>query len=71
MSATDIQAGITNALPGLTASAALDINSSFLLQSGYLVFFMHCGFAMVRPAAHRSPLSGGWRKRVRFSHRAT
>lgn len=42
---------ISAALPGLAQSTALDINTSFLLQSGYLVFFMHCGFAMVRPAA--------------------
>ncbi len=25
-----------------------ELNESFLLQSAYLVFFMHCGFAMVR-----------------------
>ncbi len=24
-----------------------DLNASFVLNSGYLVFFMHCGFAMV------------------------
>ena len=42
---------IATALPGLAQSTALDINTSFLLQSGYLVFFMHCGFAMVCPAA--------------------
>ena len=26
-----------------------ELNESFLLGSAYLVFFMHCGFAMVRP----------------------
>lgn len=25
-----------------------EINQEFVLASGYLVFFMHCGFAMVR-----------------------
>ena len=24
-----------------------DLNAAFVLNSGYLVFFMHCGFAMV------------------------
>lgn len=32
-----------NSLPG----GAADINASFTLTSGYLVFFMHCGFAML------------------------
>lgn len=40
-------------LPGLTNSTGLDINTQFLLQSAYLVFFMHCGFAMVRAVALR------------------
>ena len=38
-------------LPGLTNSTGLDINTQFLLQSAYLVFFMHCGFAMVRASS--------------------
>lgn len=25
-----------------------ELNQEFVLASGYLVFFMHCGFAMVR-----------------------
>lgn len=29
-----------------------DLNASFTLSSAYLVFFMHCGFAMVTPFAH-------------------
>ncbi len=40
-------------LPGLSNSTGLDINTQFLLQSAYLVFFMHCGFAMVRAVALR------------------
>lgn len=28
-------------------SAGADINAGFVLGSAYLVFFMHCGFAMV------------------------
>jgi Amt family ammonium transporter len=30
-----------------TLGGALDVNSAFTLASGYLVFFMHCGFAML------------------------
>lgn len=29
------------------ATAAGDVNAGFVLNSAYLVFFMHCGFAMV------------------------
>lgn len=32
-----------------TAGPWIDINTNYLLTSAYLVFFMHCGFAMVRP----------------------
>ena len=41
---TYVQESITNATTGPYA----DINAAFTLNSGYLVFFMHCGFAMVR-----------------------
>ena len=34
-------------LPQLTEGPFQDLNASFVLNSGYLVFFMHCGFAMV------------------------
>lgn len=30
-----------------------ELNESFLLGSAYLVFFMHCGFAMVSDSAGR------------------
>ena len=30
-----------------TAGPWIDINTNYLLTSAYLVFFMHCGFAMV------------------------
>jgi Amt family ammonium transporter len=30
-----------------TAGPFIDINTNYLLQSAYLVFFMHCGFAMI------------------------
>lgn len=40
-----------------TGVSADDINASFTLSSAYLVFFMHCGFAMVRTRAY--PLSFG------------
>ena len=33
-----------------TAGPWIDINTNYLLTSAYLVFFMHCGFAMVSPA---------------------
>lgn len=45
-------------------SAGADINTGFVLGSAYLVFFMHCGFAMV----FSSPVSASYaaaRPRVR------
>jgi hypothetical protein len=40
-------APLPTAIPGVPLTGAVDINASFTLASGYLVFFMHCGFAMV------------------------
>ena len=37
---------ISEATTPITASFS-DINAAFTLNSAYLVFFMHCGFAMV------------------------
>lgn len=34
-----------------TAGPFIDTNTQYLLSSAYLVFFMHCGFAMVRSPA--------------------
>ena len=46
-SATD-QAYIATAIANATASQYGDINAGFTLNSAYLVFFMHTGFAMLR-----------------------
>ncbi len=39
-----VTAKVDGAIP---ANLADDLNASFVLSSAYLVFFMHCGFAMV------------------------
>lgn len=36
---------------GLLEATQADLNIMFLLVSGYLVFFMQCGFCMVRVCA--------------------
>lgn len=38
---------LTNGSPASIVGPFQEINESFLLSSAYLVFFMHCGFAMV------------------------
>ena len=38
-----------------TAGPWIDINTNYLLTSAYLVFFMHCGFAMVGPLSCTPP----------------
>lgn len=48
MSSPDINYG---SLSPLDEGPFHDINAQFVLNSGYLVFFMHCGFAMVRNEA--------------------
>jgi Amt family ammonium transporter len=35
-------------------AGAVDVNAAFTLGSGYLVFFMHCGFAMISVGCVRS-----------------
>lgn len=40
-------ASINTALASNTTSQFLDVNAGFVLNSAYLVFFMHCGFAMI------------------------
>ncbi len=45
-----------------TAGPWIDINTNYLLTSAYLVFFMHCGFAMVSPSACTLPQ---WLSRLR------
>ena len=42
------QAFVTDAITAATtAGPFIDTNTNYLLTSAYLVFFMHCGFAMV------------------------
>jgi len=51
------QAGETEPLGSVflgAASAASDLDASFVLTSGYLVFFMQCGFAMLSVGSIRS-----------------
>ncbi len=39
---------VTSAITDSTSGGPwIDINTQYLLASAYLVFFMHCGFAMV------------------------
>ena len=45
-----------------------DINASFTLTSAYLVFFMHCGFAMVQAPFALAPLQHV-HARVRAAHK--
>ena len=41
---------VTSAVTDTTTGGPwIDINTQYLLASAYLVFFMHCGFAMVSP----------------------
>ncbi len=41
---------VTSAITDVsTGGPYIDTNTQYLLSSAYLVFFMHCGFAMVRP----------------------
>lgn len=43
------EAYVDNAIAGITTGGGwIDTNTNYLLTSAYLVFFMHCGFAMVR-----------------------
>lgn len=42
--------------PGLVGPFQ-EINQEFVLASGYLVFFMHCGFAMVSQMSAASAVS--------------
>ena len=47
------QAFVNNLVAQSTTDGAfIDINSNYLLTSAYLVFFMHCGFAMVSCSLH-------------------
>lgn len=41
-----------------------DLNAQFVLNSGYLVFFMHCGFAMV--STSYPTYQRGWSSLCRF-----
>jgi hypothetical protein len=45
---TDQQTAINATVADLTSGPYSDVNTGFILASAYLVFFMHCGFAMVR-----------------------
>jgi hypothetical protein len=43
------QAYVDNAIASITTNGGwVDVNTLYLTISAYLVFFMHCGFAMVR-----------------------
>jgi hypothetical protein len=41
---------INDTVSQLTAGPYQDVTVNYVLTSAYLVFFMHCGFAMVRPS---------------------
>lgn len=41
------QTAINATFADLLKAPAADVNVGFVLASAYLVFFMHCGFAMV------------------------
>lgn len=45
MSSPDLP--LSQLVPSTTGGPFEDLNAAFVLNSGYLVFFMHCGFAMV------------------------
>ena len=46
-SSTDFQNAVSAVVEAKTYNWILDINTSFLLTSGYLVFMMQLGFALV------------------------
>lgn len=46
---TFINASITDLATELSTGPYQDVTVNYVLQSAYMVFFMHCGFAMVRP----------------------
>ena len=54
---TDQYAFINETIGNATASPYADVGVGFVLQSAYMVFFMHCGFAMVghSPPSCRAP----------------
>jgi hypothetical protein len=56
MSAPATQQFVTDSITAVTtAGPYIDTNTNYLLTSAYLVFFMHCGFAMVRSAQPACP----------------
>ena len=48
----DFQDAVSTIVEDKTYNWVADINTSFLLTSGYLVFMMQLGFALVRPHCH-------------------
>ena len=44
----DQYAFINETIGNATSGPYADVGVAFVLNSAYLVFFMHCGFAMVR-----------------------
>lgn len=48
---TDFQEAVAAVVEAKTYNWIADINTSFLLTSGYLVFMMQLGFALVRISA--------------------
>ena len=45
---TEQYAFINETIGNATSGPYADVGVGFVLQSAYMVFFMHCGFAMVR-----------------------
>jgi hypothetical protein len=54
---SDQQVAINGTIIALTAGPYQDVNAYFILTSATLVFFMHCGFAMVGCLASEVPHS--------------
>lgn len=59
----DFTGFVTESISNATTTQYADVNTGFVLNSAYMVFFMHCGFAMVshlapaHPSLFQGPLS--------------